>query len=218
MRRSSIIRSEVGSCYPVAGRFLPSFAPGNLLKKLCPVYDSVSSCQLKTRRASGGGRDGVKGAVLWRSSRPLTPSRPLPPSSSVRIADVLSEIRTMVGKPSCIAKRPRARTLILNPLRWQPSGSTNHVFGLVQHHDFLFKLSPRGKRRGVQSFNRSLTATNGALGLPRMRTALPDLCIVLPGAQHPIQPNRQLVRDGHLRHPVMLPPVPLISPTSCVKQ
>ena len=37
-----------------------------------------------------------------------------------------------------------------------------------------------------------------------MRTALHHLSIVLPGAQHPIQPYCQLVRDRHLGHPVML--------------
>ncbi len=61
-----------------------------------------------------------------------------------------------------------------------------------------------GKSRGVQSFNRPLFATTGALGLPRMRTALPDMLIIFPRAQHPIQPHRQLVGNRHLGYAVML--------------
>jgi len=37
-----------------------------------------------------------------------------------------------------------------------------------------------------------------------MRTALPDVLIIFPGAQHPIQPHRQLVGNRHLGHTVML--------------
>jgi energy-coupling factor transporter ATP-binding protein EcfA2 len=62
-----------------------------------PCMTAPSAVKQKLRAASRCGRDGVKGAVLWRSSRPLTPSRPLPPLAWVRISDVLSEIRTIAG-------------------------------------------------------------------------------------------------------------------------
>src|SRR5512146_2968989 len=54
------------------------------------------------------------------------------------------------------------------------------------------------------SIGRRQAATNGPRGLPRMRTALPDLSIVLPGAQHPIQPHCQLMGASHLGYAVML--------------
>src|SRR5664280_2595199 len=60
------------------------------------------------------------------------------------------------------------------------------------------------ERRGVQSVNRPETAATGQFGLPRMRTALHDLRVVLSGAQHPIQTNRQFVGDSHFGHAVML--------------
>jgi len=60
------------------------------------------------------------------------------------------------------------------------------------------------ERRGVQSGPRPQAAATGLGGLPRVRTALPDLLIVLPGAQHPIQPDRQFVRNGHFGRSVML--------------
>src|ERR1017187_8124468 len=60
------------------------------------------------------------------------------------------------------------------------------------------------ERRGVQSVCRTETAATGLYGLPHVRTALHHLLVILPGAQHPIQPNCQLVRDSHLGHPVML--------------
>ncbi len=61
-----------------------------------PMYDSLSFCQgLEPRigrRKFRGGRGGVKGAVLWRSSRPLTPSRPLRQSTWEQSSDVFSEL------------------------------------------------------------------------------------------------------------------------------
>src|SRR6516164_5652897 len=60
------------------------------------------------------------------------------------------------------------------------------------------------ERRGVQSVCRPETAPTGSYGLPRMRTALHNLLVVLPGAQPPIQTNRQFVGNGHLGHTMML--------------
>lgn len=37
-----------------------------------------------------------------------------------------------------------------------------------------------------------------------MRTALLDLLVIVPGAQHPVKSNRQFVRDGHFGHSVVL--------------
>jgi hypothetical protein len=83
-------------------------------------------------------------------------------------------------------------------------GSINHVFGLVVHHDYLYKLFPLPEEAGRPIRTSADTSATGLHGLPRMRTALLDLLIGLPGAQHPIQPNCQLACDGHLGYAVML--------------
>src|SRR5580692_12739220 len=83
-------------------------------------------------------------------------------------------------------------------------GSINHVFGLVVHHDCLYKLFPLRKEAGRPIRLSALNTATGSSGLPRVRTALLDLLIALPGAQHPIHPNCSFVGDRHLGDAVML--------------
>ena len=56
----------------------------------------------------------------------------------------------------------------------------------------------------VEASNHSIgrfRATTGALGLPRMRTALPDVLIIFPGAQHPINLTANLCAIATLATP-----------------
>ena len=82
-------------------------------------------------------------------------------------------------------------------------GSINHVFGPVTLHDCKCKLSLAGTD-GASNQDVGLTSATGLNGLPRMRTALLNLRVALPGAQHPIQSYGQLVRDSHFGYAVML--------------
>src|SRR6185437_16833119 len=113
------------------------------------------------RAASRCGREGVKGAVFWRSSRPLTPSRPLRESTWERSSDVFSELRSLFGKRLALLNDPSSHvdSITSDDNR---SGSTNHVFGPVKLHDFLFKLSRLGGRGGASNQVLGLVWRHGA--------------------------------------------------------
>jgi hypothetical protein len=116
------------------------------------MYDSVGVVNTDFRENSteiSGGEDlGVKGGVVWRSSRPLTPE-----SSPSQLAwvesQVLSEIQPIVENPSCfLHPRPKPVTLNRSFFDGNPTGSINHVFGPVPLHDFLFKLPQKSREAG----------------------------------------------------------------------
>jgi len=81
----------------------------------CPMYDRVGLCQARffnlCAETPCGVRDGVKGAVLWRSSGPLTPSRPLPQSNLERRSEFFSELRSIPEKIGLSALTTQARVL-----------------------------------------------------------------------------------------------------------
>ena len=95
---------------------------------------------------------GVKGAVLWRSSRPLRPdwTRPQPrarkesQSSFLRFLPIWGPFmlfgRSCFSAVRAFTKTNQAR-LSKNHLSMDYHiGSINHVFGPVLLHDFLFEL------------------------------------------------------------------------------
>src|SRR5215469_17548365 len=67
-------------------------------------------------------------------------------------------------------------------------------------------LSYEGDGASNQGIGLVKTVAIGSGGLPRERTALLDLFIVLPGAQHPIQANRQFPCDCRFGDTVMFIP------------
>jgi hypothetical protein len=98
---------------------------------------------------SAGEQAGVKGAVLWRSSRPLTAACSPPQLAWERRSEFFSELRSIVEKPVLLL-RPRPKPVTLNQSFFDGNrfGSINHVFGPVLLHDCLFKLPKLARETG----------------------------------------------------------------------
>jgi hypothetical protein len=154
------------------------------------------------QRGVGAGSQ-VSRARFLGSSRPLTPGSLLPQLDWDE-SQVLSEIHPITGKTSCAAKRPKPalciQSLSMATLLVPPTMYSDRQSSMISCSNAL----PWREGWGVQSDCRPETTATGQNGLPRMRTALHDLCVALPGAQHPIQTNRQFVGDSHFGHAVML--------------
>jgi len=81
-----------------------------------------------------GGRNGVKGAVFRRSSRPLTPFRPPHQNRVGNKAQMF--FLSFVPCQALFCETTQARFLHLNHFSMATLGSINHVFGLIQRHDY----------------------------------------------------------------------------------
>ena len=91
-----------------------------------------------------GGRDGVKGAVFGVHLDPLPRPDHWPQLSREQSSDVFSELCSLVGTGLALLNDLKP-ALHLHHFSVATLGSTNHVFGLVMHHDCLYKLSPEGR-------------------------------------------------------------------------
>jgi hypothetical protein len=86
------------------------------------------------------GKDGVKGAFFAFIS---TLDTGLPKPTIVQGTNLRLFLRFVPYLKTVLpCETPQARTLHSITLDGNRLGSTNHVFGPVLHHDFLFKLLP----------------------------------------------------------------------------
>src|SRR5580700_5173906 len=96
---------------------------------------------------------------------------------------VLSEIRPLIGKTSCAAKRPKPapciQSLSMATLLVPPTMYSDRQSSMISCSNAL----PWREGWGGQADCPREPIATGQNGLPRMRAALHDLCVALAGAQ-----------------------------------
>ena len=173
-----------------------------VVNNLCgPIFAVRRRTNPQAWRGRGQGR-------RRRSSRPLTPASPRPSWSMERSGAYFGgasfhgcRVLFFLPKPPSLGA---SRTN--HPRRSPNSGAPSTMYS-VRYYSMIAcsnSLPSLEGRWGVQSGRRLRCRATGLNGLPRVRTALLHLLVVLPGAQHPVQPDRQFMGDRDLGNAMML--------------